>query len=57
MGSSDRFFLGVIGLIAGSLLVLILGSMALSYYHTRKMAEMGYQETALPGTSNTIWRK
>lgn len=37
--------------------IMLLGSMALCFRHTEKMAELGYVEVSYPGTSFTHWEK
>jgi len=46
----------ILGL-ASLLVVMVVSLTYISARHYEKMAEMGYQETALTGTSNTIYQK
>ena len=39
------------------LLITVLTLSAISKHHTRAMADKGYVQQALPGTTNTIWVK
>ena len=50
----DNFvFLVLTALVLSSLL----GFYTVGKYHTQEMADKGYIEQALPGTTNTIWVK
>ena len=43
--------------LVATVLGALLGFYTVSKYHTRAMADKGYVEQALPGTTNTIWVK
>ena len=38
-------------------LAAFLGFVAINKYHIREMADKGYIEQPLPGTTNTVWVK
>ena len=46
-------FVALIALVLSALL----GFYTVGKYHTQAMADKGYVEQALPGTTNTIWVK
>lgn len=47
----------VLAMIAVAIAIMLLGSMALCFRHTEKMAELGYVEVSYPGSSFTHWEK
>ena len=55
--SDNAFWVAVNGLILAFLLVLIVSVTWISCRHGEKMAELGYQEEMLPGSSMPHWRK
>lgn len=40
-----------------ALVIIVLGSTWIGCRHVEKMAELGYQEDTVPGSSMTHWRK
>lgn len=42
---------------APAIAIMLLGSMALCFRHTEKMAELGYVEVAYPGSNYMHWEK
>ena len=52
--NSDNVLLIVL---AAIVLGTLLGFYTVSTYHTQAMADKGYVEQALPGTTSTIWVK
>lgn len=55
--SNNAFWATVNGLILAFLLALIVGVTWIVCRHGEKMAELGYQEEILPGSSMSYWRK
>ena len=55
--SDNAFWVAVIGMILAVLLTLIVGVTWIVCRHDEKMAELGYQEDILPGSSMSYWRK
>jgi len=53
MDNDNKFILWCIGIAA----ITILACSYTCCHHSEKMAAMGYQETAIAGTSNTLWQK
>ena len=51
--SDNVLFMVLVAIILGALL----GFYTVNKYHTQAMADKGYIEQALPGTTNTIWVK
>lgn len=47
----------VLAVIATTVAIMLLGSLALSFRHTEKMAELGYVEVAYPGSNYMHWEK
>lgn len=47
----------VLAVIATTAAIMLLGSLALCFRHTEKMAELGYVEVSYPGSSFTHWEK
>lgn len=47
----------IVTIIMALLLSTVLTLSAINKYHTQAMADKGYAEQALPGTTNTIWVK
>jgi hypothetical protein len=46
-----------IGAMVLMITIMLLGSMALCFRHTEKMAELGYVEVAYPGSNYMHWEK
>lgn len=47
----------VTALVLAAIVMLALGATAIVCRHVEKMAELGYQEEILPGSSMSYWRK
>ena len=47
----------VLAVIATTVAIMLLGSLALCFRHVEKMAELGYVEVSYPGSSFTHWEK
>lgn len=55
--SDNAFRVAVIGMILAVLLTLTVSVTWVVCRHVEKMAELGYQEEMLPGSSMSYWRK
>lgn len=55
--SDNAFWVVVNGLILAFLLALIVSVTLIVCRHGEKMAELGYQEEILPGSTMSHWRK
>ena len=53
----DNPILIMIAIIVAAIVVTAIATTALTYRHDEKMAELGYQEDILPGSSMSYWRK
>ena len=47
----------IITIILTAVVMLVLGTTAIICRHVEKMAELGYQEEQIPGSSMSYWRK
>lgn len=57
MEHDEKFWLIMFGMVFTTLAITSLGGCAIHSRHVEKMAELGYQETTLPGCQYTKWRK
>ena len=39
------------------IVILVLGTVFLTFTHIEKMAELGYQETTIVGNEHPVWQK
>lgn len=53
----NKFWLCLWTVIALCLTTIILGSTLIYHLHIQKMAELGYEETLLTGSSMSYWQK
>lgn len=53
----DNSGLIAIAMIVTAIVVTVIATTAIACRHTEKMAELGYQEDLLPGSSVPHWRK
>ena len=53
----DNPILIMIAIIVTAIVVIVIATTAISCRHVEKMAELGYQEEILPGSSLSYWRK
>ena len=57
MDSEEKpFVILLLGLFL-AIVVLVLGGMALIHYNDRRMAELGFEESTVPGKQSAVWRK
>lgn len=57
MNSDDKFNIILALGLAGIIATIIISCVALCTFNSRRMAELGYEETTVPGHDCTVWRK
>lgn len=57
MDSDDFRFWGTVAAVLATAYVVVVSALWISCRHTENMARLGYEETAVPGTSSLIWRR
>jgi hypothetical protein len=57
MDDDNKLFVTLILGLAGILATAILAGLAINNYNERHMAELGYEETTVPGHQSLVWRK
>ena len=55
MESDDKSMIWMFGILMSAIAAIIMGSMWLYGRHVERMAELGYEETTVPGNSHTVW--
>lgn len=53
----DNPVLIAVAIVVAAFVVTAIAMMAITCRHVEKMAELGYQEDILPGSSMSYWRK
>ena len=54
---NGRFWIAFWAIVAATLTATVLGGCAIACRHVEKMAELGYVETMLPGSSVPHWTR
>lgn len=57
MDSDNKLFVTLLLGLAGILATALLAGIAIDNYNDRCMAELGYEETTVPGHDCPVWRK